>query len=178
MSLLEEKIRKNNDYFNVHEPSDRHEDVFRQKLGMNEKEGKRIRAGFSLAWKIAASIILILAIALILTDRKNGQQSFAEEVMVTANEIPAEFQNIKQYYHAENRKKIMYIERSSCQNEACMELKLTAGQELEKFRQTQEELEKELSENKNNQVMDAIVTNYQLMSKMLDRIVLNMNKTK
>ncbi len=177
MSILEEKIKKNKDYFDFHEPSGKHKEKFREKLTGKEAGQGKMHVSFSLALKIAASLVVIAVVAVLLMDIDPGNKVLADDVMINNEEIPKELKEVKTYYQSLTSKKLEQIENISCSESGCEKLKDIAQEEIIALNRNNQKLEKDLAESNNDRrVMNAIVSNYELMSKLLDKVIVNMNK--
>ncbi len=178
MSILEEKIKRNKDWFDKNEPPPGHLDRFRNKLSDVYPEKETRRRTFSIILKIAASVILVVAITFFVVQLSSKNQMLASAAVSDQN-LPEELKELRLYYNHINAGKIETIETYTCdENDPCEELKEIAKHELKELENNTVELEKELEESNNNgRVMSAIVNNYQLMSKVLDNVIASMNKT-
>lgn len=177
MSILEEKIKKNKEYFDSYEPSEKHFSEFKDKLTQGHSEKSKKVSLLSVAWKVAASVVIIAVVALLLKDFNSSRQVLADDVMIKKEQIPQELREVKTYYQSINEEKLNQINNMSCTEEDCAELKAVAREEINELNRDNEELEKDLVESNNDhRVMNAIVNNYQLMSKLLDKVIVNLNK--
>jgi len=178
MSIIEEKIKRNKEWFDTEEPSSNHFDNFRQKLAERFPDRQTPSAGKNLFLKIAAALVIIIVITTIVFRTGYNRQSYASLAMAETN-LPSELTELKQYYSTVKKEKINIIDGYSCsENEDCNELKDKAKEEIDHLEKSTMELEKELEiSNNNGKVMSAIVNNYQLMTKFLDNVIVNLSKT-
>ncbi|MCF8387491.1 MAG: hypothetical protein K9G58_09700 [Bacteroidales bacterium] len=175
MSVLEEKIKKNKESFDVHEPSAGHFDRFSEKLGYS-RTLQRKRMVFGIAWKVAAVFVIVFAISFLLPDQPyNTGRELASQVMTDEN-YEQELQNIKKYYGFQKEKKLEKIQQMSCENPDCAELKQFATEEIDQLERSTRQLEEDFeSSGQNSRLFHALVNNYQLMSNVLDQILDKIN---
>ncbi len=171
MSILEEKIKKNKESFDVNEPSAGHFDRFNQKIGYSQEDQKR-KIAFGIAWKAAAVFLLLFAVSFLLPDQSvNGSRELASQVMTQDNYLE-ELENIKNYYGYQAEQKLEKISDMACNNEDCAELKEFARAEIIQLEKNTQELEEDFRENdQDSRVYLALVTNYRLMSNVLDQVI-------
>lgn len=177
MSILEEKIKKNKEWFDTDEPSGNHFEKFKNKVSERFPEEKKqpVRSFFVL--KIAAAILLLIIAGVLFIESADSNKTFAA-IAAEDEKLPKELQELKQYYNDVNKEKITIIDGIQCSDD-CEDLKENAKEELYQLEKENKELEEELNEShKDNKVMDAIVNNYQLMNKLLDNVITNLNRTK
>lgn len=172
MSILEEKIRKNREYFDVHEPSGDHLDKFQDKIGMKQEGKTRQLLSFGIVWKVAAVILIILGVTFLYPD-SNISNSGALASMVMETEDPdEELEELRNYFNHQKERKIEQLNALACDDSNCEELKEFAQKELEGLEKNNETLEEDLVEsNDDERVTKAIVNNYQLMTRVLDNVI-------
>ena len=145
MSVLEEKIKKNKESFDMHEPPAGHFDRFNEKIGYNTADQKK-KIVFGVAWKIAAVFLLLFAISFLLPDQSvNGSRELASQVMTQDNYLE-ELQNIKTYYGYQAEQKLEKINEMAFNNEDCAELKEFAQAEINQLEKNSQELEEDFIE--------------------------------
>ena len=177
MARIEEKIKKNKDYFNQSEPTDGHLERFQDKLSKlhldNENKDK---FNFNIVWKIAASVIVLITISLVFIINTPGSKSTFAVNATTENNLPEELEELDNYYAQQTDKKMCTINKLS---ETCCEdtdFKKIAENQINELNKTREELQTEYSANTDNEkAFSAIVNNYRMLSKVLDRIIGTMN---
>jgi len=171
MSILENKIRKNIDQFDVSEPSEGHFDRFSEKLDeLHDKDTLKIRRNFfsTKYWRIAAVVLILISISTIVFLINPRQSS----VNLTANELPEELQEVKMYYSSQANAKMKQIEECALTDEDAAIIHELAAQEIEELEKTSAELESALKENdKNEKVRDALIVNYKTRAELLDNII-------
>ena len=179
MSILEEKIRKNKKDFDVHEPSDEHFEKFRQKIGEDRDKIGNITFNFGLIWKVAAVILILVAVAVLLPEtRQDGSNNVLASMVMDSTNYPEELKEVRQYYQARKENKIQQLEQYSCEEENCSELKELAKEEIGNIEEDTRELEKDFVEgNKDERVYKAIVSNYQLMGEVLDKVIDHLDRS-
>lgn len=79
MSILEQRITKNKELFDVNEPEEGHFKRFQEKLQKIQPEVKRsYRRLYVGAMKIAASVIILLAVTFMLFIYNNGSKIYLQ----------------------------------------------------------------------------------------------------
>lgn len=173
MSILEEKIRKNKNDFDVHEPSAEHFKKFKARLESDDNIGLPPAINLRILWKAAAVVALIVAVAFLMPkgNQQNSNDVLASTVMDSAN-YPEELRQVRMYYLSQKENKMQELESLNCAEESCAELKEIAKEDLQQIVQETEELENNLAEGqKDERVYKAIVNNYQLMGQLLDKVL-------
>lgn len=177
MARIEEKIKKNKDYFNQSEPADGHFERFQDKLSkLHSDDEKENKFNFNIAWKIAASVIVLITISLVfIINSPESKSAFAVSAMNECN-MPEELAELDKYYAQQTNEKMCTINELS---ETCCEdtdFKKIAENQINELNKNREELQTEYSENTDNEKsFSAIVNNYRMLSKVLDRIIGTMN---
>ncbi len=172
MSILEQRIKKNKELFDINEPNDDHFDRFQNKLKEIHQPGKTVhKRWYSGAMKIAASVIVLLAVTFVLFLYDNGSVSFFAE------ETSPELTEVTNYYSSVTEQKLAKIEELSQSDEEAAKLKQTALVNVNAIEEQTQALEKEYIEsNKDTRVFGAIVNNYRLLASALDKVIENMNE--
>lgn len=169
MSVLDEKIRKNKDLFDVAEPKEGHFNRFKEKL--NEMQGRQQpkikRRSFS-SWRIAAVLVVLIGISAALIWMLPGNHSNG----VMAAELPEDIREVKQFYDSKAQEKLQQIDQCSENSDDAAMVKGMISQELEELDENSANLEKELQDNKDNQrVRDALILNYKTKSDLLESVI-------
>ncbi len=171
MSILEQRIKKNKELFDINEPNDGHFDRFQDKLKKIHQPEKAVqKRWYSGAMKIAASVIVLLGVTFVLFLYDNGSVSFF------ADETSPELTEVTNYYSSVTEQKLAKIEELSQRDEAAAKLKQNAIMNVNAIGEQTQALEKEyIDSNKDTRVFSAIVNNYRLLASALDKVIENMN---
>lgn len=178
MSIIEEKIRKNKEIFDSYEPNDGHFDRFQKKLSkLHPQKKTNIFVRTNVLLKVAAVFIILITVTFIIINYTNDNK----QLIVTSNQedivLPDELKEVKQYYTYLNQQKIEEIENLDVSDEEAEKLKQMAFNEMTELDADNKELEKEYIESNNNErLFSSIVTNYRLLTSVLDRIIDNINQ--
>ena len=178
MSIIEEKIRKNKEIFDSYEPNDGHFDRFQKKLSkLHPQKKTNIFVRTNVLLKVAAVIVILITVTFIIINYTNDNK----QLIVTSNQedivLPDELIEVKQYYTTLNQQKIEEIENLNVSDEEAEKLKQMALNEMTELDADNKELEKEYIESNNNdRIFSSIVTNYRLLTNVLDRIIDNINQ--
>jgi len=178
MSGIENKIRKNRETFNEVDPSPDHLDKFRDKLE-NFHPTKNINwfSRHSEVIRIAAVVSIFIAIG---TFYFTGGFTFIRNSIseqIVAAELPAELQEVMQYYNVISNKKVDQITDLAISEDEAKRVKEMALFELKSLEEERIELEKEYTKNPNNErIMNALLLNQQNKSGILDKILNTLNQ--
>lgn len=166
MSVLEEKIKKNSEQYDVHEPDEGHFDRFQTRLDSRLHVGERKRNRMQV-FRYAASMLLIASVATILLIQFTGESS-----MVSANPINDELAIVKDHYNKLADQKLNTITSCVESDEEAAKVDELARNQLSKLEQDASKLEKELDKDaSNDRVYGALITNYRTRIKILDNII-------
>lgn len=167
MTILEDKIKKNKELFDVAEPAEGHFERFRAKLGQNsEEEDKNVPS--RRLWRIAAVFILLMSSSFFLFLLDPGRPANSAR----ADALPAELQEVKFYYEEQANEKLDKIEQCANSPDEAAEIKALAEKELMMLDQNSKELESELIKNQENErVKNALIVNYKAKSDLIDGII-------
>ncbi len=173
MQGIEDKIKQNRDAFNSAEPNLDHFNRFEEKLDAfhtSQNESWFERHGMIL--RIAATALIFIALGTFfytgLFDRVKDQIS--EQII--AAELPAEIQEVMQYYNVITNKKVGQIEDLAISKDEATRVKEMAMLELKALEEHHQELEKEYAMNPNNErITNALLENQQKRSEILDKII-------
>lgn len=172
MSILEQRIKKNKELFDVNEPNEGHFDRFQDKLKeiREPKEPKLKRGHFSVR-QIAASVVVLMAVTFVLFLYNSDSNS------LFASESTPELTEVTDYYSSVTEQKLAKIEELSQSDAEAAKLKQIALSNVNAIDEQTKALEKEYIEsNKNTRVFGAIVNNYKLLASALDKVIENMNE--
>ena len=175
MSVIEQRIKKNNEVFDSREPQKNHLSRFEARLAElhadDQPKVKKIK--FSMVYRIAAAIVLLIAVSVFLfTD-------FSPIPNTVANEMSDELLEMNQYYANLNKEKYAEIEKIVGDDEEIDLLKEKAMRRIERLEDETESLQKEYVENnKDERVFSAIAGNYKLLSRALDRVIESISNAK
>ncbi len=171
MSILEQRITKNKELFDIDEPNDGHFDRFQDKLKkIHKPEKKSSRRIYFSTLRVAASVLIVMAISFSLYLYNNGTSS------LFAAEIDPELAEVNDYYASVTEQKLAQIEELSGSDEEAALLKESALESVVTIEAQTKELEEEyINSNKDSRVFGAIVNNYRLLAMALDKVIDNMN---
>jgi len=177
MQKIEEKIRNNREKFDHADPPAGHFEKFQEKVQtMNAPAKKGIQRGFII--RVAAVIIVLITVSITLLTINNDlfhRSLFSES---NAGEIPEELQEVQYYYTSLADQKLDEINALAASDEEATKVKELALQEMNALETTNEQLEEEYKESGNNdRILNAIINNYRIMTKLLDHIITEMDQT-
>ena len=172
MSILEQRITKNKELFDVNEPEEGHFKRFQEKLQKIQPEVKRsYRRLYVGAMKIAASVIILLAVTFMLFIYNNGSKN------LFATEASPELLEAVDYYSTMNEQKLAKIDELSKADAESEKLKENALANANAIAMETKKLEQEyIASNKDARVLGAIVSNYRFLTSVLDKVIDNMNE--
>ena len=165
MSVLEDKIKKNRQHYDVHDPKDGHINRFTSKLDaefhINEK---RTRMPL---WRIAAVIVLLVSLSGILIFQYSNNSSTA-----MANAMNDELVQVIDHYDRLTDQKLNNINNCAASDEEAARIDEMARMQLEQLEQDAGVLKEELNKDESNdRVYGALVNNYRTRIKILDNII-------
>lgn len=169
MSQLEDKIRKQPDFFNDKEPLEGHFDRFADKL---EQQNNRQRISFQKSLlKIAAVAIILLSVSYFTFYQFNKQKTemMAEIIKI---EYTNEMGEVLKYYDAASYIKTEEIEQYALNPEEALKSRQKAGHQLENLDARLAAIEKEYIKNpENKQLKAALVNTKRKKSEVINQIV-------
>ena len=171
MSIIEQRINKNKELFDVYEPIDGHFDRFQDKLQKLHKVEKISHKSLYLkVLKVAASVIILLSVSFALFLYNNGYNN------LFASKSSPELNEATEFYTAVTEQKLAKIEELSKNDVESEKLKDSALKSVNALKTENKELEKEyFVTNQDTRVFGAIINNYRLLATALDRVIENMN---
>ncbi|MCP4551137.1 MAG: hypothetical protein GY834_03635 [Bacteroidetes bacterium] len=171
MSIIEQKINKNKALFDVNDPIQGHSDRFRARLNKtHRKPVKHQKNWFPKPMKIAASIIVLMAVSFAFYTYNNGN------VGLFASETTDKLTEVEDYYSSLTKQKLVEIDELSAGDEDAFALKENALKNVETMDiQTTQLKQDYLDSNKDTRVFGAIVSNYRLLASALDKVIENLN---
>jgi len=175
MSKLEEYILKNRKLFDDSEPSAGHFNRFEAKLndlGSEKEKPRLIRFGF--AWRAAAAVLLLIVASVLYRQIDDLNITKAGH----SRELPAEFVEATTYYANLNREKINAIGELAEKDPEIKEIVTLAKQEAEAIESNAGELKDKYAATKDDRIIDAIITNYRVLSDLLDHIIQTLSETR
>ncbi len=174
MKSIEDIIRKNRDQFDDAEPLEEHVERFGRKLDRREKKlGKDKMLSFSFFWKVAAAVLILVAVSVVYKQMDNLSLIRTSK----SQELPAELLEATSYYAHLNDQKINTIAELSAQIPENEEIIAIAKQEVAVLEQNSQELTDKYIETKDDRVIDAIITNYRVLGELLDHIIQQVKET-
>jgi hypothetical protein len=175
MKRIEDNIRKNRDLYDDAEPKAGHFERFSEKLdaaGLKKKTPAILR--FSFIWRAAAVVLILITVSVLYNQIDNLSFIKASH----SNELPTELIEAGNYYANLNREKIDKISELTSNDPDGKEVVNIALQEAESLDQNSAELKEKYLETKDDRVIDAIITNYRVLSALLDHIIERVNETR
>jgi hypothetical protein len=175
MKIIEDNIRKNRDLFDDAEPKAGHFERFSEKLdaaGLKKETPVILR--FSFIWRAAAAVLILITVSILYNKIDNLSLIKTSH----SNELPTELIEAGNYYANLNREKIDKISEITSNNPDGKEVVSIALQEAESLDQNSKELKDKYLETKDDRVIDAIITNYRVLSDLLDHIIERVNETR
>jgi hypothetical protein len=165
MTTLEDKIKKNREHYDVHEPDEGHFDRFAVKLDEQFHQKKKIKT-FSFA-RIAAGIIIVAGIAgiMFLQFKDNAASG-------SADPLNDELVLVADHYDRLADQRLQEISNCAASDEEAVKLNEMARIQLDELDKDASILKEELAKNTSNErVFGALVTNYRTRIKILDNII-------
>jgi hypothetical protein len=167
MSVLEEKIKKNREHYDVHEPDTGHADRFGSRLDAEfhaNEGGKRRRLSIL---RYAAGFLLIASLATILLIQYSGNSS-----TLKASPMNDELALVVDHYDRLADQKLGEISNCVESEEEAAKVDQIARDQIEKLEADASILKEELDKDAANQrVYGALVNNYRTRIKILDNII-------
>ncbi|RLD78586.1 MAG: hypothetical protein DRJ15_11260 [Bacteroidetes bacterium] len=165
MSILEDKIKKNRQHYDVHEPDEGHIERFASKLDekLHTSERKHRRP----VWRIAATIALVATISALLIFQYSDNSS-----TVQAGQMSDELSQVVDHYNRLTDQKLGDISNCAASNEEAAKIDEMARVQLEELEKDAGVLQEELiRDDSNDRVYGALVNNYRTRIKILDNII-------
>ncbi|MCK4570303.1 MAG: hypothetical protein KAT76_08425 [Bacteroidales bacterium] len=165
MSILEDKIKKNRQHYDVHEPEQGHFERFTTRLDteFHADEKKRRKP----LWRYAAAIILIAGMSGILLYQYAGNSS-----TVKASPMSDELSQVVDHYNMLTDQRFDDISSCAASDEEAAKIDQMARTQLDELEKDAGKLQEELNKDESNErVYGALVTNYRTRIKILDNII-------
>ena len=178
MSGIEEKIRKNIHLLNAEEPSDGHLERFNDKLNQfHTEQQENWFERHEMFLRIAAAVVIFAGIgALLYSGAFSRLKSVVSEKIVAA-ELPIELREVMQYYNVITEQKVEEIDQLAVSQNEAERVKAMALKELKDLEQSRLELEKEyVKQPGNERIMNAMLSNQQRKSEIMDKILSTLNQ--
>lgn len=165
MTTLENKIKKNREHYDVHEPDDGHSDRFAAKLDKQFHQKKKFKS-FSFT-RIAAAIIIVAGIAGIMFLQFQGDTSSG-----SADPVNDELVLVADHYDRLADQRLQDISSCAASDEEGAKINEMARMQLDELDKDASRLKAELAKNNSDErVFGALVTNYRTRIKILDNII-------
>lgn len=165
MSVLEDKIKKNREHYDVHEPDEGHIERFASRL--DEKLHTSGRKHRRPVWRIAATIALVASISAMLIFQYSDNSS-----TVQAGQMSDELSQVVDHYNRLTDQKLGDISNCAASNEEAVKIDEMARVQLEELEKDAGVLQEELiKDESNDRVYGALVNNYRTRIKILDNII-------
>lgn len=170
MSVFEDKIRRNKNYFNQREPDLGHKERFISKL--NEADISHNQNNqYGLTFKIAASLIVLISLGLLLTYLLTDTDNSNEELVNTIT-YSQDMNDILAYYDAVSMEKVNQIDNLVPDPEQANELKKTAINRLDDIDGSLAAIEKELVKNPDDEnIKSALINNKRKKVAVMEKIL-------
>lgn len=169
MTILEEKIRKNREQYDAHEPGDGHTARFAQKLDDNFHQGSAKKSVVLIVARYAAGVLIIAAVATILLFQYSDNSSVAN-----AEGNNDELVKMMAYYDMMANQKLNEISSCTQSDEETIKVNEMANQQLQVLEKDASELKEKLDQGEpDDRVYSALVNNYRTRIKILDNIINN-----
>lgn len=167
MTVLEEKIRKNREQYDVREPDEGHVERFSEMLDAEFHHGQGRKPGVFYILRYAASILIVAAVAAVLLFQYSDNSSVAN-----ANTMDDELSKVIDHYNRLTDQKLAELSNCSESEEESTKLTQIAGQQLQNLENDADVLKEELKKDaSNDRVYGALVNNYRTRIKILDNII-------
>ena len=165
MTTLEDKIKKNREHYDVHEPDDGHFDRFAAKLDEQFHQKKKLKP-FSFI-RIAAGIIIVAGIAGIMFLQFRGDAASG-----STDPLNDELVLVADHYDRLTDQRLQEISNCAASDEEAAKINEMARIQLDELDKDASILKEELAKNTSNErVFGALVTNYRTRIKILDNII-------
>ena len=167
MSVLEEKIKKNREHYDVNEPDAGHFNRFASKLDaeFHANEGRKLKRISIIRY--AAGVLLIGGIAAILLIQYAGNSS-----TMNANPISDELALVMDHYDRLADQKLGEISNCVETDAEAAKIDEMARTQINKLKNDASVLKEELNKDASNKrVYGALVNNYRTRIKILDNII-------
>ncbi len=165
MSVLEDKIKKNREHYDVHEPNEGHFDRFASRLDEKFHTGEPKSAWPW--WRIAAAVVLVAALAGIMLFQYADNSSSLQ-----AGQMSDELSQVVDHYNHLTDQRLGDINNCAASDEEAARIDEMARTQLEQLEKDADVLQAELSNDESNQrVYGALVTNYRTRIRILDNII-------
>lgn len=169
MTVLEEKIRKNREQYDAHEPIDGHFDRFSAKLDAEFHPETKRKPGLFYIVRYAAAVLVLAAVAAVLLFQYADQSS-------VANAAPANDELGKVIDHYDRLADEKFNEITTCteSDQEAARVSEMANMQLQKLEMDASLLKEKLNNDASNErVYGALVNNYRTRIKILDNIITN-----
>lgn len=167
MSVLEDKIKKNRDSYDVHEPAEGHFERFAEKLDEAFPLDSRRVFRWKPVLRYAATILIVASISTILTIRFMGGGSELQ-----ADPADPELAAVMDHYNRMADQKLQQINSCVGADEEAVKVDQIARADIAKLEEDAQALQQELKkDNSNKRILDALVNNYRTRIRLLDNIL-------
>lgn len=173
MKNFEENIRKNKRHFDSREPEKDHLARFILKLENDQEKLNRKRSPFFVI-KIAASVVVLMAISLFLFNYLQNENSKTQQTQLIS--FSTELDQAMAYYDEVSQVKMNTIEKMVSSSQDPNKIKETAVNSLEDLDIRLAAIEKEYMKNPENEALKAaLINNKRKKVEVLDRILLQID---
>ena len=169
MTILEEKIRKNREQDDAHEPAEGHAARFAEKLDENFHQGNTKKSVLFIVARYAAGVLIIAAVATVLLFQYSDNSSVAN-----AENSNDELSKMMAYYDMLADKKLNEINTCTESDQEANKVNEMANKQLQALDEDANELKARLKDDASDErVYSALVNNYRTRIKILDNIITN-----
>jgi hypothetical protein len=169
MTILEEKIRKNRELYDAHEPIEGHAARFAEKLDENFHQGDAKKSVLFILVRYAAGVLIIAAVATVLLFQYSDSASVA-----SAENNNDELTKMMAYYDMLADQKLNKINGCTESGEEATKVNQMASEQIQVLESDAVELKEKLDDDSSDErVYSALVNNYRTRIKILDNIISN-----
>lgn len=169
MTVLEDKIRKNKEHYDVHEPAEGHEARFAARLDAGFHGDMKKKSVVYIIMRYAAGVLIIAAVAAILLFQYSDNSSVAN-----AGPMDDELNLMIEHYNRLTDQKLDEISACTQSDEEAEKVNDMAEEQLQSLEEDAQDLKDKLSEDVSDErVYGALVNNYRTRIKILNNIITN-----
>lgn len=178
MDDLEKYFREYRDQFDEAEPANGHFERFEEKY--NARFGERsLRFDRPFLLKIAAGILIFLTVSVFLFDFSFHRLRRSQESENPGTLIPAEIQQAEQYFDNTASRRLGDISKLACCGQDTKSISSDASEAINSLDKNEEELKKAMSENPNNErIQAALIQNQQMKEKIVENVIRQVGNVK
>lgn len=169
MTVLEDKIRKNKEHYDVHEPAEGHKARFATRLDAGFHGDTKKKSVVYTIMRYAAGVLIVAAVATILLFQYSDNSSLAN-----AGPMDDELNLMIEHYNRLTDQKLDEISACTQSEEEADNVNDMAEEQLQSLEEDAQELKEKLREDVSDErVYGALVNNYRTRIKILNNIITN-----